>query len=89
MSKIIKLAALNTSGAKGNFLYIKELIKINDIVFLSEHWLNKFEKFLINNICEDNETISFSSPMETLNTTGRPWGGLCWIIKKRNKNIKC
>ena len=87
MSKLIKIAALNTAVAKENFVYIKELIKNNNIVFLSEPWLSNLEKFLINNLCEENESIFFSSPMETLNSIGRPWGGLCCIIKKEIKII--
>ena len=80
-NKGLKIVSLNTAGAKGNSVYISEIIKNNDIVFICEHWLNKFEKYLIKNLCENNEKVFFFSPIENINNIGRPWGGLCWIIK--------
>jgi len=78
-----KIVALNTAGAKGNFVYLTELIENNDIVFICEHWLNKHENFLINNLCKKEETVFFSSPIESTSYLGRPWGGICWVINKK------
>ena len=39
-NKGLKIVSLNTAGAKGNSVYISEIIKNNDIVFICEHWLN-------------------------------------------------
>jgi hypothetical protein len=83
----LKIVVLNRAGAKGNFVYLTELIENNDIVFICEHWLNKHEKFLINNLCKKEETVFFSSPIESSSYLGRPWGGICWVIHKKVKIV--
>ena len=82
--KMIRIAALNTNGVRGNLLYVNKLTEDNEIIFCSEHWLNKNESYLINNLNKKFNTIFFS-PMEVVNKVGRPWGGLFWIIKKEIK----
>ena len=45
MNSIVKLCSINTHGIKGNIVYIENLIKKNDIIFISEHWLLPGEKY--------------------------------------------
>ncbi len=77
---MLKIVSLNTNGARGNILYIENLIKNNDIVFCCEHWLN--EKYSIKIRNKEYNTVFFS-PMEQNKNKGRPWGGLCWLIKNK------
>ena len=81
---MLRIAALNTNGANGNQNYIKLLTDYNDITFINEHWIKNNEKNFFINLCK-NEKIFFYSPMDQTWKKGRPWGGLCWIIKN---NIK-
>jgi hypothetical protein len=46
MNSIVKLCSINTHGLKGNIVYIENLIKKNDIIFISEHWLLPGEKYI-------------------------------------------
>ena len=41
----INISSFNTHGFKSNALFVNNLIKHNDIIFLSEHWLSSLEKF--------------------------------------------
>ena len=86
---MLNIVSLNTNGARGNLLYIDYLIKNNDIMFCCEHWLNKYESnFFENiNINKDFNTI-FYSPMEQINSKGRPWGGISWFVKKKIEILK-
>lgn len=83
----IKIASLNTNGARGNLLYINKLTELNDIVFCCEHWLNNKEKDIFVNLNKNVNTYFFS-PMLDTNRVGRPWGGLCWFVNKKLKVIK-
>ena len=81
---MITLASLNTNGAKGIALYIYNLINSNEIVFLCEHWINKFDKNTFDNLSlNKNINKIFFSPMNHVNNKGRPWGGQGWFISKK------
>ncbi len=82
---MIKIASLNTNGIIGNAIFVENLINNNDITFVQEHWLNNHNKYIIKNLCKNIEKVFFFSPMGAYPSKGRPWGGLCWIIKN---NIK-
>jgi hypothetical protein len=47
----LKIPTLNCKNIKANYMYKEKLIKINDIVFIQEHWLhnreiNKLDEYL-------------------------------------------
>ena len=88
MSKEIKICSFNTHGIKGNLAYIDYLCRNHEILFLCEHWLHKGEKYIIDAISDDKTTI-FDSSMDDCHTTGRPFGGLCWLINQNFKVLKC
>jgi len=82
-----KISSLNTNGIIGSIIFVEYLINNSDITFLQEHWLYNNNKYIIENLCKKNEKILFFSPMGDNPSKGRPWGGLCWIIKKEIKVI--
>ena len=75
----INLISLNTHGFKGNALYIKNVVKQNDIIFISEHWISKFETFLLEDISTTHSLITHDAQE---NLSGRPFGGHCFFIRK-------
>ena len=78
--KSIKLVSLNTHGLKTNISYVKYLLEIYDIVFLTELWLIDEDKFVIEELCKDRNLVFFPA-QQSANKKGRPVGGLAWIIK--------
>ena len=46
--EILNITGLNTHGLKSNVPFISDLISLNDITFISEHWLSDAEKPIIN-----------------------------------------
>jgi hypothetical protein len=82
-----KISSLNTNGIIGSIIFVEYLINNSDITFLQEHWPYNNNKYIIENLCKKNEKILFFSPLSDNPSKGRPWGGLCWIIKKEIKVI--
>ena len=79
-SKLINMLSLNTQGFKSNYAYISSLLKTNDIIFLSEHWLSNAEKYLVSNVAKPTHNVYFNSAEKQMK--GRPYGGNCFIINK-------
>ena len=50
------------------------------MIFISEHWLSNAEKPIIKEILNKNQKLHFT-PAEK-KATGRPYGGICFIINK-------
>ena len=76
----IDIIALNTHSLKSNVPFITELVSHNDVIFISEHWLSNAEKPIIKEILNKNQKLHFT-PAEK-KATGRPYGGICFIINK-------
>ena len=78
----IKIATYNCYNFKANTIYIKKLIDNNDICLFIEHWLDLYEKYLLEDICSDHNIYFHSDYDKSKCKNGRPYGGMCWVIKK-------
>ena len=82
----INVLGLNTQGFKSNSAYVPSLLKTNDVIFLSEHWLSNAEKYLISNVANPTHNVYFNAAEKQM--MGRPYGGNCFMIHKDlTKNI--
>ena len=82
----MKLASYNCKNIKTNQLMVQKLLDEFDIVFLTEHWLKPNEQSIINNLSSNFRVIFHSdmapvAPNNALHRVGRPFGGICWLIK--------
>ena len=81
----INVLGLNTRGFKSNSANVSSLLKTNDVIFLSEHWLSNAEKYLISNVANPTHNVYFAAEKQMM---GRPYGGNCFMIHKNpTKNI--
>jgi hypothetical protein len=78
MSK--KIIKLNTHGLKTNISYVKYLLEIYDIIFLTELWLIDEDEFVIEELFKDRNLVFFPA-QQSANKKGRPAGGLARVIK--------
>ncbi|XP_065664150.1 uncharacterized protein LOC124812466 [Hydra vulgaris] len=78
--KNISFCAYNCQSFKLNSIYISELVKSFDIIFLSEHWLLNIELFVLKNIALPTHKVFFHAAEKK--AFGRPFGGNAFIIKK-------
>nr|XP_047135144.1 uncharacterized protein LOC124812466 [Hydra vulgaris]XP_047135145.1 uncharacterized protein LOC124812466 [Hydra vulgaris] len=76
----ISFCAYNCQSFKSNSIYISELVKSFDIIFLSEHWLLNIELFVLKNIALPTHKVFFHAAEKK--AFGRPFGGNAFIIKK-------
>ena len=81
----LKITSINTQGLKSNADYVAHLLDLNDIIFVCEHWLSNAEKILIDNLSDVHKP--YFSPAEK-GPSGRPFGGNCFLVSKRIRNIK-
>jgi hypothetical protein len=86
----LKITTLNCKNIKANYMYIEKLIKMNDIVFIQEHWLHnreidKLDEYL--NMEKTNGYLDAEMQIEN-HCTGRPYGGIGWLINKEIKPEK-
>ena len=70
----IKITTLNCKNIKANYIYIENLIKTNNMVFVQEHWLHnketdKVDEFI--NMEKTNSYLDAEMQLET-HTSGRP-----------------
>ena len=79
------LLSYNCHNIKSNYVYIQELLKENEIVFICEHWLAVEEEYILKDIfSEDKHQIIFEADFSMQNRSkGRPHGGKLWLIDKR------
>ena len=78
--RTINVLGLNTQGFKSNSAYVSSLLKTNDVIFLSEHWLCNAEKYLISNVANPTHNVYFNAAEKHM--MGRPYGGNCFMIHK-------
>jgi 23S rRNA A2030 N6-methylase RlmJ len=81
--EMIRIVSFNCYGFKGSYVLIRQLARENDITFLIETWLAHEESHIILEAFIEThniESTQFFSNQEKL--VGRPYGGLCLLIKK-------
>jgi len=84
----LKLCAYNCLNYKSNTVGVRNIITNHDITYISEHWLDIREEYLLNEY-KKNYFVFFSAVYDnTINTKGRPFGGTCWFINKKIDLIK-
>jgi hypothetical protein len=83
----LHICTLNCHGLKGNVLYVEYIMKKYNIIFLSEHWIIEKDKFIFDKLCL-NHNILFLPAQTHLNSKGRPFGGLVWLVSKNIKIVK-
>ena len=81
----LKITSINTQGLKSNADYVAHLLDLNDIIFVCEHWLSNAEKILIDNLSDVHKP--YFSPAKQ-GPSGRPFGGNCFLVSKKIRNIK-
>lgn len=79
---------LNTYGADDNVVFIEQLCKKNDILFLCETWLKEEQKYILSYISTDHR-VFFKSDMVISPRFGRPYGGRCWFVRNSIEVISC
>ena len=74
---MLRIATYNCHEMKNGIVDLHELCKHNDLVFLQEIWLFKFELNLISTIHPDFESYGISAIQDSEEIIqGRPYGGL-------------
>ena len=74
----------NCHGIKNSIVDLFELCKHNDLIFLQEIWLFKFELNLISTIHPEFEAYGISAIKDSDEIiNGRPYGGLAILIRKQ------
>ena len=80
----ISIACWNMRGFKSSVPYVRQLIKGNDVVLLSEHWLHANRLFLFDESFDGTEYFARSSRFSGADSygTGRGQGGVAVIWRK-------
>lgn len=84
----MKIVIFNCQNFKSNIVIIEKIVNSCDLIFLIEHWLNSEEHYLLTERYP-NHNIFFQSDMDVTKfekNRGRPYGGKCWLVKKK---LKC
>ena len=84
----LKLCAYNCLNYKSNTVGVLNIITNHDITYISEHWLDIREEYLLNEYKKDYFVFFSAVYDNTINTKGRPSGGTCWFINKKIDLIK-
>ena len=85
---MIRIITYNCHGMKNSIVDLFELCKHNDLIFLQEIWLFKFELNLISTIHPEFEAYGFSAIKDSDEIiNGRPYGGLAILIRKQYRPI--
>ena len=80
---MVKVCSFNCNSLKNSIAEVSELCCKNDILFLQETWLSKFELIMLNKIHKDFFGLgvsAFDSSSALLN--GRPFGGVAVLWKR-------
>ena len=86
MHSNLSIVSYNSQGSgPDRIAYMNKLLKSNDIIFVQEHWLfnstlNKLENGLTN-----AHVYGISGMTDTELLTGRPFGGVAIIWRKKYK----
>jgi len=83
MNQSIKIGAFNCFNYKSNQLATDKFIISNDITFISEHWLDVKEEFILNKFKDEYHVIYHATYDNYNSKYGRPNGGTCWFINKQ------
>ena len=85
---MIRITTYNCHGMKNSIVDLFELCKHNDLTFLQEIWLFKFELNLISTIHPEFEAYGISTTKDSDEIiNGRPYGGLAILIRKQYRPI--
>ena len=85
---MIRNITCNCHGMKNSIVDLFELCKHNDLIFLQEIWLFKFELNLISTIHPQFEAYGISAIKDSDEIiNGRPYGGLAILIRKQYRPI--
>ena len=85
---MIRIITLNCHGMKSSIVDLYELCRHNDLIFLQEIWLFKFELNLISTIHPEFEAYGSSAIQDSEEIIdGRPYGGLAILIRKQYRPI--
>ena len=80
-TKSFKIVPFNCNGLKSSISYISKLLVKNDIIFLSEHWLQVGEISSVIGIFSDGVCFLKSSVNPEVVLKGRPYGGVGFICR--------
>ena len=85
---MIRIITYNCYGMKSSIVDLYKLCRHNDLIFLQEIWLFKFELNLISTIHPEFETYGISAIQDSEEIiNGRPYGGLAILIRKQYRPI--
>ena len=85
---MIRIITYNCYGMKSSIVDLYELCRHNDLIFLQEIWLFKFELNLISTIHPEFEAYGISAIQDSEEIiNGRPYGGLAILIRKQYRPI--
>ena len=76
----LRVIFCNIQNIKSNYLYVKELMKNYDIIFLCETWVPNNERTLITDLANNEFTAKINSTIDHRPSNGRSYGGSCWLI---------
>ena len=74
----VPVCTYNMHGYNNGLTYVKKLCDENDIVFVQEHWLQKSQLHMFNNINDQFLFYGKSAMDESMSSgliRGRPYGG--------------
>ena len=80
---MIRICSYNCNSLKNSLIDVRRLCDSNDIIYLQETWLARFELFMLNQIHDDFFGLgvsAFDSCSALL--SGRPFGGIAMLWKK-------
>lgn len=83
VSNSIRFASYNMHGFLQGNLYLKELRRDTDIIFLQEHWLYPSNLHLLHTISDDFVCFGSSAMTECISKrimSGRPFGGVATLV---------
>ena len=80
---MIQICTYNCNSLKNSLLEVRRLCDSNDIIYLQETWLAKFELFMLNQIHDDFIGLGVSAfDSSSALLSGRPYGGIAILWKK-------
>ena len=80
---MLQLCSFNCHSLKNSISELQEVCEHNDIVFLQETWLAKFELQMLHEVHEEFLGLGVSSFDSTAGLlSGRPFGGLAILWKR-------
>ena len=85
---MIRIITYNCYAMKSSIVDLYELCRHNDLIFLQEIWLFKFELNLISTIHSEFEAYGISAIQDSKEIiNGRQYGGLAILIRKQYRPI--